>query len=74
MASSAMKWQISFFSLFLFIVVTNSWTYKLTNRVLGGILGKIVDANGCPTFVGYLLHSIVFLLLVRYSMDLNLFR
>lgn len=69
-----MKWQISFFSLLLFVLVTNTETYKLTNRILGGFLGKIADGNGCPTFVGYILHSIVFLLLVRYSMDMNLFR
>ena len=74
MAESIMKWQISFFSLFLFVLVTSSFTYKLTDRLLGGFLGKIADGNGAPTRVGYILHAIVYLLLVRYSMDLNLFR
>ena len=74
MADSIRKWQISAFSLFLFVLVTNPITYKITDRFLGGFLGRIADAMGSPTRVGYILHAIVFLLLVRYSMELRLFR
>ena len=72
--SSCMKWQITLFSAFIFIIVVNPVTYKLTQRLLGGILGKIADPHGCPTTVGLLLHTAVYILLVRGSMDLNLFR
>ena len=63
-ASSSVKWQITFFSAFLFLLVVNPYTYKLTDRLLGGVVGKIADGNGCPTFVGLLIHTIVYILLV----------
>jgi hypothetical protein len=67
------KWQISFFSAFIFILVVHPMTYQLTQKLLGGFLGKIADASGCPTTLGLALHTLVYLLLVRGSMDLNMF-
>lgn len=71
--SSYKKWQISIFSAFIFILVINPYTYMLTQKMLGGFLGKIAETNGCPTMRGLLLHTIVYILLVRGSMDLHLF-
>lgn len=65
-----MKWQITLFSALIFIVVVSPYTFKLTQRLLGGILGKI-ETNGCPTKVGLLLHTFVYILLVRGSMELG---
>ncbi len=67
--SNFMKWQISIFSAFIFVLVTNPYTYKLTQRMLGG---KIADASGCPTTCGLALHTLVYLLIVRGSMELNI--
>jgi hypothetical protein len=67
--SSYMKWKISIFSAFIFILVVNPYTYMLTQKVLGGLLGKIAETNGCPTMRGLILHTIVYILLVRGSMD-----
>ena len=72
-ASSSMKWQITFFSALIFILVIHPYTYKITQKLLGGLLGKIAESNGCPTTLGLLLHTLVYILLVRASMDLNLF-
>lgn len=72
--SSYMKWQITIFSAFIFILVIHPYTYLLTQKIFGGILGKIAELNGCPTTLGLLLHTVVYILLVRGSMDLNLFR
>ena len=72
MAGSSQKWQISIFSAFIFLLVVNPYTYNLTNSLLSGFIGPIAK-NGCPTTVGLLLHTVVYTLLVRYSMDLNLF-
>ena len=72
-ASSSMKWQITIFSAFIFILVIHPYTYKLTQNLLGGLLGKIAESNGCPTSRGLVLHTLVYILLVRLSMDLNLF-
>lgn len=69
-----MKWKISFFSALIFILVVHPMTYKVTQKLFGGILGRISDTNGCPTSIGIILHTIVYILLVRGSMDLNIFR
>jgi hypothetical protein len=68
------KWQISFFSAFIFLLVVHPMTYKLTQKLFGGILGRISDPSGCPTNIGLALHTLVYILLVRGSMDLNMFR
>jgi hypothetical protein len=72
--SSYMKWQISIFSAFIFVLVTIPCTYKLTQKIFGGILGQISDPDGCPTKRGLALHTLVYILLVRGSMELNLFK
>ena len=71
--SSYKKWQISIFSAFIFILVVNPYTYMLTQKLLGGVLGKIADSSGCPTTCGLFIHTIVYILLVRGSMNINLF-
>ena len=71
--SSYKKWKISIFSAFLFILVINPYTYIFTQKMLGGLFGKIADINGCPTTLGLIIHTIVYILLVRGSMDLKLF-
>ena len=71
--SSYKKWQISIFSAFIFVLVINPYTYQLTQQMFGSILGKIAEANGCPTTRGLILHTLVYILLVRGSMDLKLF-
>lgn len=72
--SNFMKWQISIFSAFIFVLVTNPYTYKLTQKILGGIICQIADVNGCPTTCGLALHTLVYLLIVRGSMELNMFK
>jgi len=71
--SSYKKWQISIFSAFIFILVIHPYTYIITQKLLGGFIGKIADINGCPTTLGLIIHTIVYILLVRGSMDLRLF-
>jgi hypothetical protein len=68
------KWQISLFSALIFILVVHPMTYKLTQKLFGGILGRVSDASGCPTTIGLALHTLVYILLVRGSMDIDLFR
>jgi hypothetical protein len=71
--SSNKKWQISIFSALIFVLVIHPYTYILTQKLLGGFLGKIAESNGCPTTLGLIIHTIVYILLVRGSMDLKLF-
>jgi len=69
-----MKWQITIFSAFIFVLVANPYTYKLTQKIFGAILGQIADSNGCPTTRGLALHTLVYVLLIRGSMELNMFK
>ena len=71
--SSYKKWQISIFSALIFILVIHPYTYMFTQKLLGGLIGKIADSNGCATTFGLIIHTIVYILLVRGSMDLKLF-
>lgn len=50
-------------SMIIFLLVSLPFTYKLTNRLLGGI-GKLADASGCPTGLGLIIHSLVFGLII----------
>lgn len=71
MASSEQKWRISILSAVLFLAVVNPLTYQLTDSLLGSLLGSLAE-NGCPTTLGLAVHTIVFTLLVRYSMDVDI--
>lgn len=71
MPSSEKKWNITYFSVFIFILVVNPYTYQLTNKLLGNYIGPTINESG-PTLVGLILHTIVYMLIVRYSMDLDI--
>lgn len=67
-----LKWKITLFSAVIFLLVVSPYTYNLTDSLLSGVIGRIA-VNGCPTMTGLVLHTVVYILIVRYSMDLNLF-
>ena len=71
--SDLQKWQITLFSAVIFLLVVNPFTYNLTNKLFSRFIGTVAT-NGCPSFVGLALHTVVYILLVRYSMELNLFK
>lgn len=64
------KWQITVFSSLIFLLVVNS--YSLTHKLLAPMIGPIL-VKGVPTTIGLVLHTIIYILIVRYSMDLDLF-
>lgn len=66
--SNQRKWMISLYSMLLFFIIANPFTYKLVNNILGGLIGRISNKEGCPTMLGLIVHSLVFLLVVRASM------
>jgi len=71
MLDSNHKWRISIFSALIFILVINPYTYMLTQKIFGGLLGNIADLYGCPTTRGLILHTLVYILLIRGSMELK---
>ena len=65
--AETLKWWHSLYSAIIFFVIANPMTYKLVNKVLGKLV-KISDGSGCATQVGVLVHSVVFLLIIRFMM------
>lgn len=69
---SSDKWRFTFYTVLVAVLIFNPWTYKLVNSLLSGFLGSIANAAGCPTTVGFVVHIVVFTLIIRYLMDLHL--
>lgn len=59
----ALKAKYSFYSTLVFFLVANPETFKLTQRLLGGVL-TVASEGGCPTAYGFFLHSLVFFLIL----------
>ncbi len=70
MASTTVKIHATIQSIIVFLVVSLPFTYKLTNSLLSGVIGKLADAAGCPTTLGLIVHSLVFGLIVYGLMNL----
>lgn len=59
-------------SILVFLIVSMPFTYKITNSLLGGIVGKLADSSGVPTPTGLFIHSIVFGLIIYWLMLIHL--
>jgi hypothetical protein len=54
-----LKAKYSFYSALVFFLAANPETFKLTQRLLGGVL-TIASDSGCPTAYGFFAHTILF--------------
>ena len=70
--TSGDKWRYSLYTVIVFFIIVNPMTYKLVNKLLGGILGVLADTKGCPTMSGIVVHGVVFLVAIRYLMDFDI--
>jgi hypothetical protein len=52
------------------IVLFNKYTFMAVEKIVGSVI-PISDKNGCPTLAGFVVHLIVFTLVLRYSMDIH---
>jgi hypothetical protein len=69
--SNEKKWTLSFYTAIAALLVMNPYTFKFVN-VITSKMGFSTSSNeGCPTVYGVLLHTIVFLLVIRLLMDQN---
>lgn len=67
------KTKYTLFTTLIFLVVINPETYKLVDGFLKNVVGKVANSRGCPTEIGTLVHAFVFTVLLRGSMELNIF-
>ena len=52
----------------VFFVIANPETFRLVRRVLGA---RIATPNGCPSTIGLLVHTLVFILLIWAMMNVK---
>jgi|TARA_B000000557_G_C20502812_1_gene328704 hypothetical protein len=65
------KWKYSIYSAIVFLIISSPYTYMLVNSMLGSLV-SISKPTGCPTTVGLLLHAVVFMLIIRGMMELDI--
>lgn len=66
------KWRWTLMTTIIFLIVVNPFVYKCVQSCLGSLLGRIASKDGCPTMLGILVHSVVFTLLLRGSMEMKI--
>lgn len=68
--SSADKWKYTLYTTVILLLVFNPQTYKITDGFLSGLLGSLANGSGCPTWLGFGVHVLVFTLLLRGIMEI----
>lgn len=68
---NAQKWKYTLLTTMIFILVANPYTYMFV-QFLAGKFVKISSVAGCPTVIGFFLHTLVFTVVLRYIMDLDI--
>jgi hypothetical protein len=67
--SSSDKWTASFMLGILFLLVSSPFAYSLTNSIAKGAGFVMADSQGCPNLAGMILHTILFILLLRLMLN-----
>jgi hypothetical protein len=70
MPSNSDKWRFTLYTVVMVVALFNHYAFIAVNSILGSVI-KISDKNGCPTLAGFVVHILVFTLVLRYSMDLG---
>ena len=70
MPGTSDKWRWSIYIGLIFILVANPYSYSAVNHIIGSFV-PIAD-RGCPTIAGFIIHTIVLVLLVRLLMNYKL--
>jgi hypothetical protein len=68
---SSDKWRFTLYTVVIVILVFNHFTFKIVNSILGKLIGPLCDKNGSPNMKGFIVHLIVFALLLRLSMEIR---
>jgi hypothetical protein len=71
-ATSNDKWRYTFYTTIILLILFNPWTYKLVNKLLSNFVGAIASKDGCPTLLGFGIHAVIFTIIIRLLMDMNI--
>jgi hypothetical protein len=66
--SNADKWRFTLYTTVLLLILFNPWMYILVHRLLSFLVGPIANKEGCPTMLGFIVHAIVFTIILRLLM------
>ena len=69
---SSNKWRYTLYTTAILLVLFNPYTYLFMNSVFSRFTGPISNNVGCPTMRGFLIHALVFTVIIRYLMDLKI--
>jgi len=73
MTTNEDKWYLSIITTFLFYIISLPATYEyITNPIVEDITGIKLEQKGKATIVGVILHSFVFLMIIRYMMEMKI--
>ena len=61
------KWLICLMAALLFILIASPFMYKCTGFIFSK-LTLTTEQNGCPNFIGLIIHAIIFSILIRVMM------
>lgn len=67
--SSSDKWTASIMLGLLFLLVSSPFMYGLTNKITSAVGFQISDAQGCPNLAGMILHTLVFIIVLRLMLN-----
>jgi hypothetical protein len=56
-----------------YILLTNNYAFRFTNWVFGNNVCRIIDDSGKPVLVGWILHLLIFLLILFIMINTNIF-
>ena len=65
------KWRYTLETTVLLIILFNQYTFKFMQTLLGKCI-KIASKDGNPTIYGFLIHALIFTLLLRGLMELDI--
>ena len=66
------KWMISFYTVIVFFILVNPFTFKVVNWFTRKLGFPIAKKDGCPNGWGLLLHGIIFFFVIRLMMIIHL--
>lgn len=58
------KWLYTLYTAVIVLLLFNPYAFLFVNN----IIGNVCDKSGCPTTMGFLLHILVFIIILRLSM------
>lgn len=64
---NSQKWTVAIITGLLFLLISSPFLYSLVNQLTSSF-GLTIATNGCPNAIGLILHTIVFILIVRLLM------